>query len=348
MLLTASGLDRASACAGSTVLPQHRHASPDSDWGTVVHRFIDRAATVGRERALGEIDDHEDQAKCAAIDLDAIPAGAESEVAFAYDPESDRAERLVLDEPRGYPDDGRIYGTADRVGVLADRGAVYVADFKTGKMGRRARWSMQLRCLALAASRVAGLDEAHVAMLYLRHDGTWFTDRAELDSLDLDETQKQLREIQAAEREAWRVVALGGLPQLVPGIHCEHCGAAPECPAQSRQQQALVARAPADLVQWLADMPEAQAGALVEQAIVVAKLAERVREAANARVIDSGDLPLPSGRLLTRVSRRVQKTSAVAKREIAALTSELQERGEITTEATLQVRVVGGARKGSS
>jgi hypothetical protein len=209
----------------------------------------------------------------------------------------------------------------------------------------RAGQAMQLRFLALAASRVAGLDAADVAMLYLRHDGGWFTDRASFDSLDLDATRADLIAIQASTREAARVVALGGLPQLVPGPHCDHCAAAPKCPAQERLQDALVARAPEDLVTWIGEMDASEAGAIVEQAIVVAKLAEKVRDAANERVRTHGDLALPSGRTLKACNVNAQVQSLRAKERIAALKETLREEGEITTGATTQIRVVGGKRK---
>ena len=146
--------------------------------------------------------------------------------------------------------------------------------------------------------------------------------------------------------EAKRAVDAGGLPQLVPGLHCEYCPAAVECPAQERQQRALVATAPRDLVEWVAAMPAEDAGALAERAIVVAKLAERVREAADARVLATGEaLPLPSGRRLDRVQYGATKQSEEAKRRLADLRAMLRDDGEITTELTWQVRVVGPGRK---
>lgn len=344
-LPTASALDRASACPGSTALPQRRHTSSDTEWGTIAHRFLDRAHAVGREKALGEIEDPDQQARCAAIDLVAIPDGASSEVSLAYDIDDDSVERIDLAAPRAYSDDGRIYGTADRVGIRDGR--VFVADFKTGAMKVRAHAAMQLRFLALAAARWCGLEEAHVQMLYLGHDGRWYADRADLDALDLDATRAELLAMRAGVMEARRVLAAGGLPQLLPGLHCEHCAAAPECPAQERQQRDLVAVTPpepTDLTAWIAGMSEIQAGDLVERAIVVAKLAARVREAANARVIASGDLPLPSGRRLARVRYGAQVMSGEAKERVAALRDELRSAGAITSEQTWQVRVVGGAR----
>lgn len=344
-LPTASALDRARACPGSTALPQRRHTSSDTEWGTIAHRFLDRAHAVGREKALGEIEDPDLQARCAAIDLVSIPDGASSEVSLAYDIDADRAELVAIQSPRAYHDDGRIYGTADRVGIRDGR--VFVADFKTGAMKVRAHAAMQLRFLALAAARWCGLEEAHVQMLYLGHDGRWHPDRADLDALDLDATRADLMAMRAGVVEARRVVAAGGLPQLLPGLHCEHCAAAVECPAQQRLQQGLVAQAPpepSDLNAWIASMPEEVAGELAEKAIVVAKLAARVREAANARVLASGDLPLPSGRRLARVKYGAQVMSGEAKERIAALRDELRSAGAITSEQTWQVRVVGGAR----
>lgn len=342
-LPTASALDRAAACAGGFALPQLPHVGAATAYGSVVHRYLERLFLVGREAALAEIADADDRARCAAIDTSRIPPDAEREVAFAYDPASDRAERLRLDGPRGYPDDGRIYGTADLVGLLDGR--AWVADYKTGARKVSARDAMQLRFLALACARVAGLDEAHVEMLYLGHDGSWFVDAADLDPLDLEATRAELLEIQSRVGEARRVVGLGGLPQLVPGVYCEHCGAAAKCPAQERQQAALVERAPSDLTTWIAELPEEEAGRIVEQAITVGKLAEKVREAANERVGLRGDLALPSGRRLSRVAVKSQVKTPEAKERLAKLTDELRESGLIVSESTWQFRVVGTAKK---
>jgi CRISPR/Cas system-associated exonuclease Cas4 (RecB family) len=284
------------------------------------------------------------QAKCAAITLGRIPEGAEPEVALAYDPEADRAERLVLGAARHYPSDARVYGTADLVGVRG--GAAFVADYKTGVKKVNARDSMQLRFYALAASRVAGVAEAHVEMLYLRHDGSWSVDAADFDEFVLDETREELRAIRAAQVNAVTVVERGGLPELMPGPHCEYCPASAVCPAQDARQKALLAVPDGDLASWYGGLSVEQASDLLEQSINVSKAAERIREVGNARAAEMPEgLPLPSGRVLKRVQYSVQKLSPVAKAELAAKREELRERMEITVEKTWQVRVVGGARR---
>lgn len=344
MRLTGSGLDRAEACPGSLALAQHPHDSADADTGRDVHAFLDDAAKRGRALALGAIDDPELAEKCAAIDLDSIPAGAESEVAFAYDPESDTTERLQLDAHRAYPpDDGRIMMTLDKVGILD--GAAWVGDAKTGKPGMRAADALQIRAGCLAAARLIGADEAHGALLYLRHDGRWAWDRASFDALDLEAIREQLLEIRHNARRALAIVERGGLPQLVPGLHCEHCAAAVECPVQERQRAALVQLEPQSLAEHFASMEPARRGALVEMAAIVAKKAEQVRETAREYVEANGPIDLPSGRRLAFVEVSASVTTAEGKDELAAKRDELRERGLITTGKTRQLRIVGKARK---
>lgn len=340
---TASALDRIDACPGSVALAQRRHAGAETEAGRAIHEFLDRVTQVGRDEALAEIEDPDLQERCAAIDLASIPAGAESEVAFAYDPEEDRAERLVLTAHRAYPDDGRMYGTADRVGLVD--GAVYVGDFKSGTMKVRARDAMQLRFLALAAARLTGLEDAHVAMLYLRHDGRWYTDRAEFDALDLEEIREQLLDLRGRARDARRIVERGGLPQLVPGSHCEHCAAAVECPAQARQQRRIASIEPATLAGWFGELGPDERGALVAQAILVEKLAGKVREVARDWVLNHGAIELPDGRRLASIDTAATVMDDHARDELARLRTDLRDAGHITRGTTTQVRVVGSSRR---
>ena len=152
----------------------------------------------GKEAALAEAPEDE-RDWLASLDLDALPPGFESEVAFGWDPATDTGHRYELDAHRAYPADGFFHGTADLVGVrmavtetATDKGTDYTArvekvivyDLKRFGAKVAARQSAQLALLALAVARNVGADEAEVAMLQPGSRG-WIVDRHHLDALDL-------------------------------------------------------------------------------------------------------------------------------------------------------------------
>ena len=81
-MLTASSLDAAALCLGSTAHSDIDEPGPYAGAGTAAHRFIE-LARVDRARALREAPE-EDRDYFACLDVDAIPAGLASEVAVAW------------------------------------------------------------------------------------------------------------------------------------------------------------------------------------------------------------------------------------------------------------------------
>lgn len=201
------------------------------------------------------------------------------EVAFAYDPAADAGRILPSDSHRDYSDakPGEITGTADL--VLCDGDRVVVADIKTGaQMTRKpARDAMQLRFLALAASRVWGVSEAHVMFLDVDDDGV-LPESADLDADDLLDTRMAL--LSVLQPSAPR-----------PGDHCTGCKAVAVCPDAARKQEALVAlEAPVALTD--AVLPDVLAGLAIAR-----KRLEALNDWARDRVAQLGEVRLPDGRV---------------------------------------------------
>ena len=227
---------RVMKCAASAVLPQF---TPDdttfSRVGTLVHKFIERAAEIGRDDALAEIPAEEEDAIrfCEALELDALPVSAQSfahELPLLYFPESDTARPWDRETENGLKrPDGASAGILDVVGVSED--TVYYGDFKTGwtSLGEAAdNW--QLRIGALAAARRYGKDNAIVEIITLRDDGGVYTDRAALDAIDLDDAATEIYE---------RVKLMESLMEngvesesVREGPWCRYCPAFRACPAK--------------------------------------------------------------------------------------------------------------------
>jgi hypothetical protein len=237
-LPTISGLERATACEGSNVYAQVAEP-PGSDavLGNDKHAFVYRAREAGRDEALAEIPlDAEHRAFCEALPLDKLPQGGRLEVAFAYNPETGAARVLGQNIGRAYAQHGlhegvEIAGTADLEGVAGD--VVHIIDWKTGHKhlgDPKAAW--QLRALALAACRARGLDRARIAFWYLREDGTFHEDAAELNAFDLEDTADRLLEFVRSIRAATERWAAGVGPRASLGPWCDRCTSIPHCSAQ--------------------------------------------------------------------------------------------------------------------
>ncbi len=292
-LPTASALDRAIACPASCVLPASYTTGADAETGTAIHEFVAaaRAGAEAREAALAAIADDDVRDRCEAIDLSRIPAGAESEVALAWDDVSDCAVRLAVPRARAYPATDAWYGTADLVGRLPDR-RVWVADLKSGRAPRAAD-SMQLKMLALAAARLTGASEAVVAMVSIRHDGRLAWDQADLDAWQLEETAAALRDLRRRIADA----ADAHPPATRAGSHCRYCPAVPYCPAQTALVRHFATLDLETIDARIAEMTTDEAGQLYERVEMVLAVAERAKSVLRDRAARE-PLPLPDGRVL--------------------------------------------------
>lgn len=311
VLPTASGLDRAFACIGSTVFPRVKDTqTKQAERGTVLHRFVQIARERTREEALAEITDDDLRNQAAAIDLDALPLGAESEVALAYNPQTGEARRLDIGQ-REYPeDDNWLYGTADLIGVAGS--TVYVDDMKTGRAVVAARDGWQLRFLAVAAARYMGVDSARVGFFYLNNDGSWRHDTAEFDGFDLDTFADDLKNLHQRIHAAYADYLRGVMPDLATGSHCTYCKSAPVCPAQTQIVRSFIPSL-GELVTKLEAMTPQQRGEAYENYKVAENLMKKADEA--FRLLASQEpIPLSDGKVLKEVySTRYKAADGAAK-----------------------------------
>lgn len=347
-LPSASKADTALICIGSVVLPGVQEEGDFSEAGNVLHRYADTARKRGKAAALAEAPEDERE-WLEALDLDALPPGFESEVALGWNPETDTAVRYELAEHRGYPDDGLFHGTADLVGIhmaidgverpvgtkyTAKIDKVIVYDLKRFGAKVAARNSAQLALLALAAARVAGADEAEVAMLQPGSRG-WIVDRHQLDALDLEEWADRFRRLKASiegHRE-------GTIPALTVGGHCTYCPALRWCPAQSAVVRQVAGFDLTTIDEMVGALSDTEAGELWERANLVEKIADAAKASLRARATQA-PIPLPGGKELRAVKWSQTVKTPVAKAELEALTADLAKRGEITKQPTTQVRAV--------
>lgn len=304
---TASGLGRAMRCGASLHLPVVESTSAAADRGTWRHRFLELVGQVGAAEALAQIpDEHRDA--CAALPLDELPTHLAAEVAFAYDVATGKAREIGRGVGRQYGDLGpfELAGTADVVGLGDDQ--VAVIDWKSIGAQDRARDSVQLRFLALAASRVYGRPAASVQIVRLGDLGEVYRSRHSYDELDLDAFAVELRE--------W--FARAGRPdaRLVEGDHCTYCPSFVHCPAKARLLQLAAGGAdPAAPFFAGGGLTRANVGAayvLAESLRGIAKeLDRRIRGALN----ELGPCPMPDGRelrlVLTEGQERVSGEKAL-------------------------------------
>lgn len=139
----------------------------------------------------------------------------ETEVPFAYSLTTGKGRRLPMLGQRNYRSAARdeIPGTADVVALEPER--VILADYKTGKADyiTPARESRQLKTLALAATRAHNVDHATVVIVPVSDLAPPYADEHELDALDLDLYEEELRD---------RVASIP-TSNPTPGEHCRFC-----------------------------------------------------------------------------------------------------------------------------
>jgi len=349
-LPSASALDRAFKCVGSCVLPAvYEPTSEAAERGIALHTFVETARRDGREAALAMMSgDEETLREAKAIDLSAIPEGAESEVAFGYDIETDTAIRYELTGGRRYPLDGRLHGTADYVGREGDK--VVVIDLKTGRPAISAFDSWQLRFLALAAARWSGLRRARASLFVLDAEGGWRQDWVTWDEFDLagfaDELGSLVRKIHATTE-----------PTLVVGSHCKYCPAYLRCPAQ----MAIVRALNGDFVDRIELMTPAEQGQAYTNMKLCEDLIERAKDTFR-NLAARAEIPLPDGRVLRQVTMNRSSAGKGAAEYIAKsagvdvlanactvklsalpelVVADLETNGLVNTVPVVQVRPVG-------
>lgn len=303
MLPTASSLERAGRCVGSTILPKADEVSDASTQGTVIHAFLARVAEVGREEALGDLPE-ELRETCAAIDLDLLPTSSLEvipELAIAYDPATGTARELGRNIGRRYPPvhPGEFVGTADI--VTMSKAEVFVGDFKTGRtLITPAKDNPQLRMLGLAAARLFNRRHLRVAIIRITEEGTPFFDSADYDALELDTIEEDLRDLARRIDQAKDLLDLGQPPPVTVGTHCRWCPSLPYCPAQVALVKKLAGEpelVAEDITSALTPESASRAWARLK---VVEEVIRRVREGVYAYARDHA-IQLPNGLVVGEV-----------------------------------------------
>jgi hypothetical protein len=147
----------------------------------------------------------------------------------------------------------RTYGTAgDRWGEVLDYKVTDVPIDARGLL-KPAAQSHQLRALALALARAAGVSRVEVAHLRVSSDGRIDgSDRATLGYFDLAAIEQEMHVIVArVERAGWQPLNEGGGIDVTPGSHCEFCPAAQRCPATTALIRELAQHSLID--RWLSE-----------------------------------------------------------------------------------------------
>lgn len=316
---SASYLTRSERCPASQALPHANVTSPDAKRGTAGHRYLERAAQVGPEKALAEVSD-EHREMCAAIDLDGLPLepGYRQEVALAFYLNSGRGEVLGCGRERRYGERAPhlVYGTAD---VLHSQ-RVEVLDYKFDGFESHhpaPAENPQLLFLALAYSRVLGLSAAQVGLIHIRPDGSHWQESAELDAFDLDAFELRLRHIIDGVRRTEDEVAAGRVPSVSRGPWCRYCPASASCPAVTSLVRAVAgepARTAEEILALLT--PETAARAYMRLHEVLDAL--KPVSSALYMYASEHDVALPDGRIYGTVDSEKEAFNARKTRDVLA------------------------------
>jgi hypothetical protein len=215
-------------------LPAAETISEPATIGHRVHAFAEYAHRCGRDRALADLDLDGIEQACEAIPVQYLDSASfASEVAFAYDVDTQKARELGRGIGRKYGDlrATEYAGTADLI-ALVDADTVYVGDFK------RSLWSLppavqsvQLGFYALCAARTYGRGRAIVEFVPYGTDER--PDRAEWDAFALDEFELGLGALHSRQIAAQRDYAGGVMPPATIGPHCRYCPSFSFCPANT-------------------------------------------------------------------------------------------------------------------
>lgn len=240
-----SGLERASICPTSQVLP-HTERKRAGIWaarGNILHPFLADVPNIGRDAALERVPSQFREA-CAVIDtnfLETMREGAfAQEVAFGLDIYREGARELGrgLSRLEAYrlARPGELTGTVDVVGVTDD--AVVVYDYKTGYTYFdviERNW--QLLGYAIAACLAYDRGHAYLAIIRVPEHGEPYFLRGEVSFEGLQSGLAALRELNERIGEMRMLQLAGERLPLVTGEHCKYCPAVASCPAIAKLQR---------------------------------------------------------------------------------------------------------------
>lgn len=303
-MLSASGEGRASHCAPAYALPAQHVQNEDATRGTIRHGFMRRLFAMPHEKAL-ELTPESERAYCESIDLEGLPldpAIYRPEVAFAFDVKTLTARELGADLERRY-DVGptEIPGAADVSG--RDASMVEIWDWKFHGFEAHTEpiaTNGQMRFLALAAARAAGVSAARICLVHFGDDGAWWLEDDELDAFELDSIEAEVVATFARVEAARAVVAAGHTPDVTRGPWCRWCPASAACPAVTGLVHSLALN-PMQIVDALRAILTPETAATARERLKEIKNAVALADAALRMFAEEQPIPLGEGRYYGRV-----------------------------------------------
>jgi len=268
-------------CSPSEGLPHHDNVETEfSGLGTSLHAIADGAS-------LDEIPEEHRAAASEMGDLP-IPDGAEQEVAFAYNVNTNTVRsisgRPYLDiEPFEIPMTVDVWG----------RG--FVLDLKSGWMDLGpVRDNAQLLIAACANAAMFALDEVRIGIIDIRDPANPKLKDVTIDIFDLEA-------FRIKARDAWsKAELLRSAPvvaaDVTEGGHCRYCPAILSCPAKGAMVLSMTdeTQAPQQVeLEWAGGLTEQNAPAAYEawskMKVLTKRMGEIIRAYAKYNPIDIGD-----------------------------------------------------------
>lgn len=265
---TGSKIHRIWQCPASAILPQNtnddreQRSEPARGKGQIVHRYLERVRSDGKDAALSEVPS-DLVVLCKALDIDRLPTHLSCEVAFAWNWKELTARELGRggDLPR-LPDGAIDYDalgvdwscevpvTVDVTGMaeFSPQGSLevlrrgYIGDYKTGhtKYARPSR-NGQILIGAVCIRYLMQLDDVIGELLYIDDDGECFPQRDLIDAWTLDSFERELQIVMGdlPALEALHLANGGGALAKHEGPHCDHCPAFKDCSAKTGLVRAM-------------------------------------------------------------------------------------------------------------
>ncbi len=317
-LVTLSGLQRASICTASVVLPRYASVSPAASFGSALHEVIERRITgdqlppetVANAYELTGFDRGRFLSLCRSFDPK-VPAGTLAEVALGL---GDDGAVGVVEGGKGEYTAGPSYAlvTAGTIDAMwsdpplegdkrprcPDGGTLWVVDWKMGDEGNVAppATNWQLRGAAVLAAKWTGARRVIPALCFVDGscpEGRWDIGAA-IEGPELDAIAATMIEILNDIEHAADAYDKGIGPRATTGPHCEHCPARPGCPAHMREVRALVSDYSGDGAMVLSPQEASRIAGLLPAARKVLELAEK---AVKQYAVANGPIQLSDGRI---------------------------------------------------
>lgn len=320
-LVTLSGLQCASLCTASVVLPRYAWSSAAAALGSALHEVIERRITgdsigldviantyelAGIERgrffALARtFEPHVPAGTLAEVALGLFGSGAVGRIEGGRGDYGDRTDLLTAGTVDAmWSDPPLVVGAPGDYPVCPEGGTLWVVDWKTGDEGNVAppATNWQLRGAAVLAAKWTGARRVIPALCFVDHgspDGRWDIGAA-IEGDELDKIESTMVEILEDIRYAAEAYADGIGPRALTGPHCEHCPARPGCPAHVSEVRSMLTREGYDAIEPM-PLSAAEASRLAGMLASARKVLDLAEKALKLYAAEHGPIPLADGRI---------------------------------------------------